>query len=111
MNWGLFASTFAAIFLAEMGDKTQLAAFAMAGGGSSKLVVFIAASLALVATTAIAVIAGGLVGRYVPAIWLRRSAGALFVVMGIVLLLTSASDQSPTDGDQADQPSPVSAQK
>lgn len=90
-SWGLFASTFTTIFIAEMGDKTQLAAFAMSGGGSSRLTVFVAASLALVATTAIAVLAGGLVGRYVPEVWVRRGAGALFIVIGVVFLLTAGS--------------------
>ena len=96
LSWKLFASTFIAIFVAEMGDKTQLAAFAMAGNASSRWTVFIAASLALVATTAIAVLAGGVVGRYIPAIWIRRGAGALFIVMGILFLVTSGgSEPSP----------------
>jgi putative Ca2+/H+ antiporter (TMEM165/GDT1 family) len=87
MDWKLFTSTFAAVFLAEMGDKTQLAAFALAGGGASRWVVFAAASLALVATTAIAVIAGAAAGKYVPAIWLRRAAGVTFLVLGALFLL------------------------
>lgn len=96
MSWSLFASTFAAIFLAEMGDKTQLAAFAMAGSGS-KLTVFVAASLALVATTAIAVLLGGVVNRYVPAVWVRRGAGALFILIGLWFVL-SGGDSPPLDG-------------
>lgn len=99
MDWKLFSGTFLAIFVAEMGDKTQLAAFAMAGGSSSKWAVFIGASLALIATTAIAVLAGGLVGRYVPEIWLKRGAGALFIVMGLLLVFAS----SPGAADNGDQ--------
>ena len=87
MAWKLASATFLTIFVAEMGDKTQLAAFALAGGGSSKWAVFIGASVALVATTAIAVLAGGLVGRYVPELWLKRGAGVAFVAMGLVFLL------------------------
>lgn len=97
MDWKLFSGTFLAIFVAEMGDKTQLAAFAMAGGSSSKWAVFIGASLALIATTAIAVLAGGLVGRYVPELWLKRGAGALFIAMGILLLLAKPAAAAPAD--------------
>jgi putative Ca2+/H+ antiporter (TMEM165/GDT1 family) len=98
MDWKLFVSTFTAIFLAEMGDKTQIAAFALAGSGSSRWVVFAAASLALVATTAVAVAAGAAVGKYVPAIWLKRAAGATFVILGVLFLL-SRPDTPAANGD------------
>lgn len=86
MDWRLFASTFAAIFLAEIGDKTQLATLSLAAGGSSRWVVFAASALALIATSAIAVLAGEALSRAVPPLWIRRAAGALFVVLGIVFL-------------------------
>lgn len=86
MDWKLFASTFAAIFLAEMGDKTQLATMSLAAG-SSRWVVFAAAATALVATSAVAVIAGEAVARLVPAIWVKRAAGALFIGLGLIYLL------------------------
>jgi putative Ca2+/H+ antiporter (TMEM165/GDT1 family) len=92
MDWKLFASTFAAIFLAEIGDKTQLATLSFAAGGSSRWVVFAGASAALVATSAIAVIAGEAVTRVVPTAWLERSAGALFIVLGAWFLLGSGAD-------------------
>jgi len=85
MDWRLFGSTFLAIFLAEMGDKTQLATLSLAAGGS-RLVVFAASAAALVATSAVAVLAGEAVSRVVPAIWIRRAAGALFVAMGVLFL-------------------------
>jgi putative Ca2+/H+ antiporter (TMEM165/GDT1 family) len=87
MDWKLFASTFVAIFAAEMGDKTQLATLSLAAGGSSRVVVFAASALALVATSAIAVLAGEIVARYVQPIWLRRIAGAVFLVLGALYLL------------------------
>jgi putative Ca2+/H+ antiporter (TMEM165/GDT1 family) len=86
MDWKLFASTFAAIFLAEMGDKTQLATMSLAAG-SSRWVVFAAAATALVATSLVAVIAGEAVARLVPAIWVKRAAGLLFLVLGAFYLL------------------------
>jgi putative Ca2+/H+ antiporter (TMEM165/GDT1 family) len=87
MDWKLFASTFAAIFLAEIGDKTQLATLSLAAGGSSRWVVFAGAAAALVATSAIAVVAGEAVSRVVPPVWVKRAAGALFVVLGVIFLL------------------------
>jgi len=90
MDWKLFASTFAAIFLAEMGDKTQLATMSLSAG-SSRWVVFAAAASALVATSAVAVVAGEAVARLVPAIWVKRGAGLLFIALG-VLYLTGRGD-------------------
>lgn len=89
MDWRLFATTFAAVFLAEMGDKTQLATLSLAAGGS-RWVVFAASALALVATSAIAVLAGEAVARHVPPTVVRRAAGALFVVLGLVFLVGKA---------------------
>ncbi|MEZ4371984.1 MAG: TMEM165/GDT1 family protein [Polyangiaceae bacterium] len=87
MDWKLLGSTFAAVFLAELGDKTQLATMALAGGGRSRWAVFFGAALALVATSALAVLAGDVVARYVSPVWLRRGAGVLFVVLGALFLL------------------------
>jgi putative Ca2+/H+ antiporter (TMEM165/GDT1 family) len=86
VDYKLFATTFVAIFLAEMGDKTQLATLSAASGGASRWVVFAAAALALVSTTAIAVVAGEAVSRVLPPVWTKRAAGALFVVLGALLL-------------------------
>ena len=85
MDWKLFGSTFLAIFLAEMGDKTQLATMSLSAG-SSRWVVFAGAALALVATSAIAVLVGEGVARVVPQASIRRGAGAVFVAMGLLFL-------------------------
>ena len=87
MDWKLFASTFAAIFVAELGDKTQLAAFSLSAGSKSKWVVFLASALALTASSAIAVAVGEGVTRVVSPLWLRRAAGVIFVVMGVLFLV------------------------
>ena len=81
------AVTFGTIFLAELGDKTQLGVFGLAGSSDSKWSVFLGASAALVASTALAVIGGELVTRVVPAVWLQRGAGALFIVLGAIFLI------------------------
>lgn len=88
MDWKLALSTFVAVFLAELGDKTQLATFSLAAEGSSKMSVFMGAALALVATTVIAVFAGGLIGQLIPPIYIKRAAGVLFIVLGAFYLLS-----------------------
>lgn len=88
MDWKTFFSAFTAIFVAEIGDKTQLATLSMAAGGRSRWIVFAGAALALVATSAIAVVAGEGVARVIPPIWLRRAAGVVFLGLGLLYLLS-----------------------
>jgi putative Ca2+/H+ antiporter (TMEM165/GDT1 family) len=87
MDWRIFLTTFGVIFLAEMGDKTQLAAMTMAAQSKKPWAVFIAAALALTAVSAIGVVVGGLVGEYVPLIWVKRVAALSFIVIGVLILL------------------------
>ncbi len=87
MDWKLLGSTYAAIFLAELGDKTQLATLALATE-QSRWAVFIGSALALITTSALAVLGGDLVARVIPPHWIRRGAGALFIVMGVLFLLS-----------------------
>ena len=85
MDWKIFAATFTSIFLAEMGDKTQLATMTLAAG-SSRWSVFAGSALALVATSLIAVLVGEGLTRVVSPVWLKRGAGVLFIVMGLLFL-------------------------
>ena len=87
MDWRVFLTTFGVIFLAEMGDKTQLAAMTMSAESKKPLSVFVAAALALTAVSAIGVIVGGVLGNYVPLIWLKRVAAVAFIVIGVLILL------------------------
>jgi putative Ca2+/H+ antiporter (TMEM165/GDT1 family) len=88
MEWKLVLSAFVSIFVAELGDKTQLAALSLSAGGKSKLAVFIGSALALCTTSAIAVLAGEGVSRLVSPLWLRRIAGVVFIALGALFLLT-----------------------
>ena len=87
MDWRVFVTTFGVIFLAEMGDKTQLAAMTMAAETKRPWVVLIAASLALTCVSAIGVAVGGLVGQYLPLEWIKRAAALGFIVIGVLILL------------------------
>jgi Ca2+/H+ antiporter, TMEM165/GDT1 family len=87
MDLKLFLSTFGVVFLAELGDKTQLATLSLAASGRSRLAVFAGAAAALVLTSALGVLAGETVARVVPPVWIHRVAGVAFIVMGILLLI------------------------
>lgn len=90
MDWKLLGSSFTLVFLAELGDKTQLATLTLAASGQSKLAVFLGAAAALVATSALAVLAGEGVARVVPEVWIKRAAGAGFLILGTLFLLGKA---------------------
>ena len=83
MELKLFTTVFAAIFIAELGDKTQLATLLFAADKSvNKLTVFAAAALALVITSGIGVMAGGLVSEYINEKILAYIAGIGFILIG-----------------------------
>jgi putative Ca2+/H+ antiporter (TMEM165/GDT1 family) len=84
MNGKIFLTVFSTVFLAELGDKTQLATMLFAADHQvSKLMVFAAASLALICTSALGVLAGGLLSRYMEARQLAILAGIVFIAIGI----------------------------
>ena len=91
MDWKTLISTFGAVFVAELGDKTQLATMSMAAGSRARWAVFIGSALALCATSAIAVLAGEAVTRVVSPLLLRRIAGAVFIALGALFLLRPGS--------------------
>ena len=83
-----FLSIFITVFLAELGDKTQLATVLFASDdGKSKLMVFAAAALALVASTGMAVLAGAAADKWFSALPLKLIAGAGFVIIGALMVL------------------------
>lgn len=86
MNWRILLTTFGVIFLAEMGDKTQLAAMTMAAQSKQPWMVFIGASLALTCVSAIGIIVGGVIGNYLSLEWIRRCAAVSFILIGILIL-------------------------
>jgi putative Ca2+/H+ antiporter (TMEM165/GDT1 family) len=88
MNMTLFLTVFATVFIAELGDKTQLATLLFAAGRDvPKLTVFLGASLALVLTSAIGVLAGTLLSHYISTQQLHLIAGLGFIAIGIWTLV------------------------
>ena len=87
MDFKLMLTTFVMILIAELGDKTQLATFAFAVEGKSKLAVFIGAACALILTSLLAVVFGSAVTRVIPANYIKGGAGALFILLGLWMLI------------------------
>ena len=87
MDLRVLLTTFGIIFLAEMGDKTQLAAMTMSAQTKRPWAVFLGASLALAAVSAVGVLVGGAIGDYVPLIWVKRVAAMAFILIGVLMLL------------------------
>ena len=86
MDLRVLFTAFGIIFLAEMGDKTQLAAMTMAAQTKRPWAVFIGASVALATVSGLGVIVGSVIGDYVPLIWVKRIAAVAFIAIGVLML-------------------------
>jgi putative Ca2+/H+ antiporter (TMEM165/GDT1 family) len=87
MDWKVFLTIFASVFIAELGDKTQLATMLFAADQEvSKFAVFFAASLALIVASAIGVLAGTLLSEYIDPRKLQYVAGIGFIAIGLFTL-------------------------
>ncbi|KIX12481.1 TMEM165/GDT1 family protein [Dethiosulfatarculus sandiegensis] len=92
MDWKVLFTTFGMIFLAELGDKTQLATFCFAADCKSRWAVFLGSAGALVLTSALAVLLGQVADQFVPAKYLKIGAGVLFIIMGVWMVFFPGSD-------------------
>jgi Ca2+/H+ antiporter, TMEM165/GDT1 family len=88
MDWKIFFMAFGSIFLAELGDKTQLATMTFSSQAKSPWIVFAAAALALTLSSFLAVMVGQVLEKYIPAHYLKIGAGASFVIIGGWLLFS-----------------------
>jgi Ca2+/H+ antiporter, TMEM165/GDT1 family len=86
MNWKLITMAFGLLFLAELGDKTQLAVFTLVTQHKDPWSVFLGASAALIVVTMLGAFFGHTVTRYVPTVYLQVGAGLLFFGIGLVVL-------------------------
>ena len=92
MDLTLLISTFLTVFLAELGDKTQLATVALSGTSDRPLAVFLGSSSALVLASLLGALAGGSVASIVPTEVLQLLAAIGFLIIGTRLLLESRAD-------------------
>ncbi len=86
MEWKTFLTTFGLVFLAELGDKTQLATMLIATQSKSLVSVFLGSAGALVLSALLGVLFGAVLTRYVPPHYLQGGAGVAFVLIGFLLI-------------------------
>ncbi|KAF0196375.1 MAG: hypothetical protein FD169_992 [Bacillota bacterium] len=84
--WKTFLTTFWLVFLAELGDKTQLATMLLVAQHKSPWVVFAGAAIALVFSSLLGVLFGSTIARFVPQNYIQSGAGVTFIIIGALLL-------------------------
>lgn len=82
----LVLTTFILVFIAELGDKTQITTMLLVAQNKSIWPVFIGASLALVCSSLVGVLAGEIISKYFPPSFIQNSAAVAFIVIGVLLL-------------------------
>ena len=92
---GVFLTTFTTVFLAELGDKTQLAALLLSAESGRPVIVFIGASLALISSSLVGVLLGRWLSRVLPPQQLERLAGILMISLGLWLGRQAAMTMLP----------------
>ena len=85
-KWSAFWTTLTVLFLAEMGDKTQLAVLTLAAQTRSPLSVFLGAALALALVSLIGVAVGSALGKYLPEDLIKKLAASAFIIVGVLML-------------------------
>jgi len=90
LNYKIMLASFALVFLAELGDKTQLTALAFSASSRSPFSVFIGTALALVCTTALAVFLGNVLSNHLPEKIIVIGSAVGFILVGVVLLVNVA---------------------
>ena len=90
----LLFTTFFTVFLAEMGDKTQLTTITLSSTTNKPLAVFIGSSIALILATLLGALAGGSIANLIPAFLLKLLSGIVFLIIGIKLLAESRKDST-----------------
>lgn len=87
MDWSVFSATFATIFLAELGDKTQFAALTVSAQSKSTGSVLLATVLALAIAGALGVLGGSVLGQFINPQKMKYISGSVFILMGLWILI------------------------
>ncbi len=87
MDWKLFVGTFFTIFLAELGDKTQMASLLLAARTKEIWTIFAAASLALICVTFLGVVFADALIKFLSPSLIKKGAGIVFILMGVLIFL------------------------
>ena len=87
MDWKVILTTLGLIFVAELGDKTQLTTMMLAAQSDSAISVFVGAALALCLSALLGVVFGEVITRVIPTSVIHLGAGVAFIGLGILLVL------------------------
>ena len=90
----LLLTTFITVFLAEMGDKTQLTTITLSSSTNKPLAVFIGSATALILATLLGALAGNSIANLIPAFILKLLSGIVFLIIGINLMTQSKKETS-----------------
>ncbi|QCX33599.1 TMEM165/GDT1 family protein [Caloramator sp. E03] len=82
----IILTTFILVFIAELGDKTQITTMLLSAEYHSKLSVFIGSSLALVCSSLLGVLLGSIINKYIPPYIIQLASSIAFIIIGILLL-------------------------
>ena len=86
MDWKIFAATFVAVFFAEMADKTQMVGIGMASETGRPLSVFFGSVCAYMVITAVSVLIGATLGKYIKPEIVKYCGASLFIILGVLML-------------------------
>ena len=85
MDWKIFFATFGVVFLAELGDKTQLAGLMLAAKSKRPILVFLGSVSAYAVVTLITVLIGGILAKFIKPEFIKYGAASLFIIIGILI--------------------------
>ena len=101
MVLSLLLSTFLTVFIAELGDKTQLATLTISGTSNKPLAVFLGSSSALVLASLMGALTGGAISSFLPEVFLKSIASITFFIIGIRLLINSFTMEKEVKEEKA----------
>ena len=87
MDWKLLVTTFGLLFVAELGDKTQLAVITLTARTGKPVTILVGAILGLALVTLLGVLLGGVITRFIPVEWVSRGAAVGFIGIGVLMLM------------------------
>ena len=86
MDWKVFLATFIAVFFAEMADKTQMVSIGMASKSMKPFSVFLGSVCAYMVITAVSVLIGATLGKYIKPEIIKYCGASLFIILGVLML-------------------------
>ena len=87
MDWKIFLATFGAVFFAELADKTQLVGIGMAAKSGRPLTVWLGSVSAYIIVTAVSVLIGATLGKYIRPEIIRHAGASIFIIIGVLMFL------------------------